>query len=173
VSARAVTLGSAYDGARLSATDFGGKGPAVLLLHGLAGHGGEWSETASWLCRTHRVIAPDARGHGVSERMHRDDSRAAHVADAAQWLEEVGGRATVVGHSLGGHTAFLVASERPDLVQCLVVAEASPQAHPESVAQVGAWLARWAERFASRKGELAFFGGGSARAGAWASEGRP
>jgi pimeloyl-ACP methyl ester carboxylesterase len=35
------------DGVRLAATDFGGGGPAVLLLHGLAGHAGEWAETAA------------------------------------------------------------------------------------------------------------------------------
>jgi pimeloyl-ACP methyl ester carboxylesterase len=55
----------------------------VLLLHGLAGHGGEWAETASWLTESFRVLAPDARGHGRSERVPLDVSRAAHVAEAS------------------------------------------------------------------------------------------
>ena len=37
------------DGVRLAGIDFGGDGPSVLLLHGLAGHVGEWGETAGWL----------------------------------------------------------------------------------------------------------------------------
>lgn len=56
------------DGTRLALTDFGGSGPPVLLLHGLAGHAEEWSETASWLTGDHRVFALDLRGHGRSER---------------------------------------------------------------------------------------------------------
>jgi hypothetical protein len=35
------------DGVRLAATDFGGAGPAALLLHGMGGHTGEWEQTAS------------------------------------------------------------------------------------------------------------------------------
>ena len=37
------------DGVRLAGIDFGGDWPSVLLLHGLAGHVGEWGETAGWL----------------------------------------------------------------------------------------------------------------------------
>lgn len=56
------------DGLRLAVRDFGGDGPAVLLLYGLAGHAGEWDETASQLTPRHRVLAIEARGHGRSER---------------------------------------------------------------------------------------------------------
>jgi pimeloyl-ACP methyl ester carboxylesterase len=52
----------------LACRDFGGDGAAVLLLHGLAGHADEWTETASWLTKRCRVVAFDARGHGHSER---------------------------------------------------------------------------------------------------------
>ena len=48
------------DGIRLACRDFGGQGPTVLLLHGLAGHAGEWEETAVWLserCRLWRSIS--------------------------------------------------------------------------------------------------------------------
>jgi hypothetical protein len=69
-------------GVRLAGLDFGGEGPAALLLHGLAGYAGEWAEAARWLTGRCRVLALDARGHGGSERSPADVSRAAHVADA-------------------------------------------------------------------------------------------
>ncbi len=48
------------DGVLLAGIDFGGNGPPVLLLHGLAGHASEWTQTASWLCERARVLALDA-----------------------------------------------------------------------------------------------------------------
>jgi pimeloyl-ACP methyl ester carboxylesterase len=48
--------------------DYGGEGPSVLLLHGLAGTALEWQHTASWLTETHHLYAPDQRGYGRSER---------------------------------------------------------------------------------------------------------
>jgi pimeloyl-ACP methyl ester carboxylesterase len=71
------------DGVRLACADYGGEGPPVALLHGLAGLAEEWTETASWLVRSHRVLAPDARGHGRSDRNPADVFRAAHVADVS------------------------------------------------------------------------------------------
>src|SRR5512142_325425 len=89
-------------GVRLACRDFGGHGPPVLLLHGLAGHAEEWAQTASWLTARCRVVAPDARGHGRSERYPADVSRAAVVADAAFVCEQLGLQPVVaVGRSLG------------------------------------------------------------------------
>ena len=61
-------------------------GTPVLLLHGLAGYGGEWSETAAWLSKEHRVIALDQRGHGASMRVPPDVTPDAFVGDAVAWL---------------------------------------------------------------------------------------
>jgi pimeloyl-ACP methyl ester carboxylesterase len=158
-------------GIRLEALDYGGAGPGALLLHGLAGTAREWEETASWLTRTHHVVALDQRGHGRSERRPQDVSRAAFVADAIATVETLRlGPALLIGQSLGGHTAFLTAAERPDLVRALVVAEASPaKAGREAAGEVGALLGGWPAPFASRNAALAFFGGDSPRARAWAN----
>lgn len=151
------------DGVRLACQDFGGDGPAVLLLHGLAGHAGEWEETASWLTSRHRVLALEARGHGRSERRPDDVSRAANVGDAAYAIEQLGtGPVALVGQSLGGLTALLVAAERPQLVRALVVAEASPLAPDDPArfaADVGASLASWPAPFASHEAAVAYFAG--------------
>ncbi|HZV76061.1 MAG TPA: alpha/beta hydrolase [Conexibacter sp.] len=160
------------DGVQLACLDVGGAGsPPALLLHGLAGHAGEWRETAGWLTERCRVVALDARGHGRSERAPEDVSREAHVADVAFAIEQLGhGPVVLIGQSLGGHLALLVAARRPDLVRGLVLADASP-AGPmgeRGVRHVGDSLARWPVPFATRDAAVAFFGGPSLMAEAWA-----
>jgi pimeloyl-ACP methyl ester carboxylesterase len=120
-------------GERLACADYGGEGPAVVLLHGLAGNAREWDNTASWLTDGHRVVALDARGHGRSERRPADVSRARHVEDVVFWINELAlAPVQLLGQSLGGHTAFLTASGHPDVVQALVVAESTPAASPDA-----------------------------------------
>lgn len=114
-----------------------------MLLHGLAGYAREWDETASWLSASCRVVAPEQRGHGRSERRPADLSRSAFVDDAAAWLRRLDlAPAAVVGQSLGGHTAFLLAARHPELVRALVVAEATPDAFPDEAELVGEFDAK-------------------------------
>lgn len=166
------------DGTRLACRDYGGTGEPVLLLHGLAGHATEWEETASWLAKDHHVFAPDLRGHGRSERRPDCVSRSAHVNDVEAWIEELGlARVALVGQSLGGHTAFLVAARHPDLVEKLVVAEASPGPHAPNeapleneavVTRLRQWLEGWPKPFPSREAAVAFFNRNENWARAWA-----
>jgi pimeloyl-ACP methyl ester carboxylesterase len=146
-------------GVHLACLDHGGDGPPAVLVHGLAGHAGEWDGTAAWLTPSHRVVAPDARGHGRSERRPGDVSRAAYVDDLAGWIELLElAPAVVIGQSLGAHTAFLLAARRPELVRAVVVAEATPEADPDAPAAVEAWLRSWPVPFGGRADALAFFG---------------
>jgi len=156
--------------ARLEALDFGGDGPGVLLLHGLAGTAREWEDTAGWLTETHRVVALDQRGHGRSERRPADISREAFRADAVAAIEQLGlAPVVLIGQSLGGHTAFLVAAHRPELVRGLVVAEASPASEePGTAAEIGRMLSKWPAEFTSVSAAQEFLGGDTARARAWA-----
>jgi pimeloyl-ACP methyl ester carboxylesterase len=143
--------------------------PAVLLLHGLAGHAGEWDATAAHLAGRHRVLCPDQRGHGRSDRRPADVSQDAFAADAAAWIEALGlAPAVVAGQSLGGLTAMLLAAQWPHLVRGLLVVEATPYPDPGAVERVRAWLAGWPVPFASREAALVFFGGDTAWARAWA-----
>lgn len=149
------------DGTRLAVRDFGGDGRPVLLLHGLAGYAEEWSGTAHALAPRHRVLALDARGQGRSERRPADVSRAANVADVAFAVEALElGPVALVGQSLGGHTALLVAAQHPALVSALVAAETSPDAPPDPArfaADVADHLRSWPAPFASRAAAVAYF----------------
>jgi pimeloyl-ACP methyl ester carboxylesterase len=136
------------------------------LLHGLAGHAEEWAETASWLTREHRVVALDARGHGRSERVPGDVSRAAAVADAAVVVDELGlGPVVVVGQAVGGLTALSLAARRPELTRGLVVVDASPtdgSEDPEAAGRaIAGALRTWPVPFASLEDARTFFGEGS------------
>jgi pimeloyl-ACP methyl ester carboxylesterase len=85
------------------------------------------------------------------------------------WIERLGlAPAIVVGQSLGGHTAFLLAVKRPELVRGIVVAEATPAADPDAPGAVREWLASWPLPFASPDAALTFFGGDTLWARAWA-----
>jgi pimeloyl-ACP methyl ester carboxylesterase len=163
------------DGVRLAGLDFGGKGASFLLLHGLAGYAGEWTDTAGWLTERGRLVALDARGHGGSEWFPADVSPAAHVADAVFAIDQLRlGPVVVIGQSFGGLTALRLAAARPELVRGLVVADAGPGAGSDDLATqvwegIGASLRRWPVPFASREAAVAFWEGPSLRADAWAN----
>ncbi|MFF8381113.1 alpha/beta fold hydrolase [Streptomyces sp. NPDC015661] len=163
------------DGVRLSCRDWGrsgGSGPDTLLLHGLAGHCGEWDALARLLRDAgHRVVALDQRGHGSSERLPADVSRAAYVADVLAVVEELGlVRPLLIGQSLGGHTALLTAAARPDLPRALVLVEAGPgEPEPGLPEQIGGWLRAWPVPFPSREAAVAYLGDGKRAVGeGWA-----
>lgn len=164
------------DGVWLAVCDFGGTGQAVFLLHGLAGHAGEWSETASRLTAGARVLALDARGHGHSERFPVDVSHRERVDDVVFVVEALGvGPVVLVGQSVGGLTALSVAAHHPSLARALVLVEASPSdgsGGGSLPAEVAAGLRRWPVPFESRDSATSFFRtrfGSETAAEAWAA----
>ncbi|MFH8336506.1 alpha/beta fold hydrolase [Streptomyces sp. AM6-12] len=158
------------DGVRLVCRDWGGSGQPIVLLHGLAGHAGEWDALAGRLSADYRVVAVDQRGHGASERRPPDVSRAAYVADVIAVVDQLAlQRPVLVGQSLGGHTAMLTAAAHPGLVRALVLVEAGAGGpNPDGPADIGGWLDSWPTPFPSREAAAAFLGGGPVGAG-WAA----
>lgn len=105
--------------------------PPLLIAHGLYGSARNWGVIAKRLSDTRQVIAVDMRNHGQS------DWTATHgYADLAQDLAEVvealGGQADVLGHSMGGKAAMMLALTRPQLVHSLIVADIAPVAYTHS-----------------------------------------
>jgi pimeloyl-ACP methyl ester carboxylesterase len=158
------------DGVRLVCRDRNGTGRPVVLLHGLAGHAGEWDTVAQRLTPAHRVIAVDQRGHGASERHPEDVSRGAYIADVLAVLDQLAlHRPVLVGQSLGGHTAMLTAAAHPDRLSGLVLIEAGPGGpNPDTPAEIGSWLDSWPVPFTSRQAAAHFLGDGPAGEG-WAA----
>src|SRR3954453_22904635 len=84
-----------------------GQGPALVLIHGIAGTNAVWEEVFPELATDHTVIAPDLPGHGESGASAGDYSLGAMAATVRDLLIALGHeRATVIGHSLGGGVAM-------------------------------------------------------------------
>lgn len=112
------------DDRTLSYLDFGGTGRPLLALHGGLSEGASYADLATSLRDEWRVIAPDQRGHGDSDRTPAYD-REGYVGDAAALLEhlDLGGPVPVLGFSLGGSNAYCLAAARPDLVSAMIIVD--------------------------------------------------
>lgn len=111
-----------------------GPNPPLLIVHGLYGSGRNWGVIAKRLSDQRLVVTPDMRNHGDSFRSDQHDYPAM-AADLAEVIEAYGGHADVVGHSMGGKAAMVLALTRPDLVNRLIVADIAPVAYTHSQIQ--------------------------------------
>jgi pimeloyl-ACP methyl ester carboxylesterase len=95
--------------------------PAVVLLHGVGGNGSMWTDLVAGLPDYH-CLAPDLPGHGRS-RAIAWKSLAESGRLVAELIEEraAGGKAHVVGLSLGGSVALELLATRPDLLDHVIV----------------------------------------------------
>jgi pimeloyl-ACP methyl ester carboxylesterase len=102
------------DGVTLHARDWGGEGPPVVLLHGLASNARIWDGVARRLAGGgRRVVALDQRGHGESEQPDTGYDFATVCRDLETALDALGLRRPVIaGHSWGANVALQYAAER-------------------------------------------------------------
>lgn len=102
--------------------DFGGSGPAIVLVHGLGGSHINWMRVAPALSRHGRVLAPDLVGFGRTAPDRRSSSVTANRALLDRFIAEVaGGDALLIGNSMGGLISILQAARRPHRVRGLVL----------------------------------------------------
>ena len=94
------------------------------MLHGLTASGNCWSETAHFLDKDYDIIMPDARGHGESAYSDSGYSYEDNAEDISGLIKSLGlKRPVLLGHSMGGMTAAVVASRSPELPGGLVLAD--------------------------------------------------
>ncbi|HSD25954.1 MAG TPA: alpha/beta fold hydrolase [Vicinamibacteria bacterium] len=99
-----------------------GRGPLIVLLHGIAGNSATWDEVIPALSRSYTVIAPDLLGHGDSGKPQGDYSLGAYANAVRDLMEALGReRATMVGHSLGGGITLQFAYQFPERCERLVL----------------------------------------------------
>ena len=103
------------------------EGPLVLCLHGILEQGAAWSEVAIRLAQKgYRVIAPDLRGHGRSDRVGKGGSYNLidFLGDIDAIVEILAGKAFIlVGHSLGSVLGAIFATIRPQSIKNIVLVE--------------------------------------------------
>jgi len=111
-----------------------GRGPALLLLHGIGDSSATWAKQLPLLAERFTVLAPDLLGHGASDRPRADYSVPAYACGMRDLMALLDiDRATVIGHSLGGGIAMQMAYQFPELVERLVLVApggVGPEVHP-------------------------------------------
>lgn len=107
-----------------------GKGPPLVCVHGTLGDFRVWSPVLGPLSLRHRVFSLSLR-HFFPEHWDGtglDFTISQHVADVISFIEKMEeGTVDLMGHSRGGHIAFRVAQERPDLLHRLILADPTGQ----------------------------------------------
>jgi pimeloyl-ACP methyl ester carboxylesterase len=99
-----------------------GDGPAVVLVHGLAGSSTTWKYVMPALAERYTVVAPDLLGHGQSAKPRGDYSLGAYASGIRDLLVALDvDRATFVGHSLGGGVAMQLAYQFPERCERLAL----------------------------------------------------
>jgi (E)-2-((N-methylformamido)methylene)succinate hydrolase len=99
-----------------------GRGPAVLLIHGVGGDASNWDAIAARLAQRFDVIAMDLRGHGRSDLIEGPLDAHDLARDALQVLDECHvATCAVVGMSLGGAVAMTLALDAPERVRELAL----------------------------------------------------
>jgi pimeloyl-ACP methyl ester carboxylesterase len=108
--------------------DLGGAGnPPLIVLHGLLGSSRNWQSTGADLAVRYHVHALDLRNHGRSPHA-AEMTFEAMAADVLGWMDAQGiTRAALMGHSMGGKVAMLIACRHPELVERLVVVDVAPK----------------------------------------------
>lgn len=123
----------------------------VVLLHGGGQTRHSWTRTGRRLA-SHgwTAVALDARGHGDSAWDSAGDySVDAFAGDAATFLRGLDSAPVVVGASLGGIVALLLAGETPDATRGLVLVDVVPHAEAKGVHRVHAFMVAHQDGFGS------------------------
>ncbi|WP_028637579.1 alpha/beta fold hydrolase [Nocardioides sp. URHA0032] len=108
----------------LHTTTLGESGPLVAFCHGLFGQGKNWRTIAKAVAEDHRVLLVDMPNHGRSQWTDRFDY--VDTADRVASMFSADDPVALVGHSMGGKAAMVLALRHPELVDRLCVVDVSP-----------------------------------------------
>lgn len=103
----------------------------IVAIHGAGGDANQWKNQIDFFGRHYRVIAPDLRGHGASEKPRTAYSLEEFLWDFSQLLEQlrVEEPFILLAHSFGGPVALTFAAAHPRRVSRLVLVATAPEMH--------------------------------------------
>jgi len=103
----------------------GGKGPAVVLLHGFGDTGDMWAPLAAELAKDHTVVVPDLRGMGLSDHPDAGYTKKNQALDIAGVMDALGVKsAALVTHDIGNMVGYALAAQYPSRIKRWVVIDA-------------------------------------------------
>jgi pimeloyl-ACP methyl ester carboxylesterase len=112
--------------------EWAGKGTPVVLVHGLYDTSQVWSAIAPRFAATHRVLAIDRRGSGLTDKPTEGYDHKTLADDLAAFIESLRlGSVILVAHSFGGEIAMTFAASNPKALQSLVLIEGGFFPRPE------------------------------------------
>ena len=132
----------------------GDSGDNIIILHGLLGSLDNWHSIAKQLSETHQVFIIDQRNHGRSP--HTDDIDYTLLAnDIVEFCEQQQIRKShIVGHSMGGKVAMMLALTQPELVDKLVVVDIAPTFYAGGHEEILFAMAEAPLKMATRRDEI-------------------
>ncbi|OLC54806.1 MAG: hypothetical protein AUH85_10770 [Chloroflexi bacterium 13_1_40CM_4_68_4] len=134
-----------------------GRPPDTLLLHGIGNYGRYWDFFAETIAGRLRLLAPDARGHGDSDKPARGYAPQNFVGDVLAIIDALTSeRPLVVGHSMGGFHATALTLARPDRVRALVLVDVGPRIEEAGDSRARRLSLGRPERFADDASALAY-----------------
>jgi len=146
-----------HDGLPLFSRVYGGPAaaaPVVLCLHGLMRNGCDFGQLAVRLSARYRVIVPDVRGRGLSARdpNFRNYQIPVYLQDLTTLLTHLGAaRVAIVGTSMGGLMAMVLAATAPQWVTAIVLNDVGPEVDPVGLERIRRYAGKaapvrnWAE----------------------------
>lgn len=152
-----------HDGLRLFSRVYPGPSaasPVVLCLHGLMRNSRDFGELAPLLATRYRLIVPDVRGRGLSARDPNPGNYQipTYLKDVLTLLAGLGVvRSRIVGTSMGGLMAMMLAATQPGLVAGIVLNDVGPEVDPAGLERIrgyagkGAPVRSWAEAIAQAR----------------------
>ncbi|HXB17793.1 MAG TPA: alpha/beta hydrolase [Steroidobacteraceae bacterium] len=113
--------------------------PTVVCLHGLMRTGRDFEDLATHLAARSRVIVPDVRGRGLSARDPNFNNYQipVYLGDLQRLLAGLGAaRVTLIGTSMGGLMAMVLAAMEPQVVAGIVLNDVGPEVDPAGLARI-------------------------------------
>ena len=155
-----------HDGLRLYSRVYAAAAgsPVVLCLHGLMRNSRDFRELAARLAARHRVIVPDVRGRGFSARDPNFNNYQipVYLQDVLTLLAGLGAaRVSIIGTSMGGLMAMLLAATHPKLVSRIVLNDVGPQVDPAGLERIRGYAGQaapvrsWPEAIAQLRADYA------------------
>ena len=106
-----------------------GKGPVLIILHGLFGSSDNWITISRKLEDHFRIFLPDFRNHGQSP--HTESHTYEDMTKDLELFFQTNhiSNASLLGHSMGGKVAMMFAAKFPDKINNLIVADIAPKSY--------------------------------------------
>ena len=155
-----------HDGLRLYSRVYAAAAdsPVVLCLHGLMRNSRDFGALAAQLAARYRVIVPDVRGRGFSARdpNYNNYQIPVYLEDLLRLLAGLGAaRVSIIGTSMGGLMAMVLAAMHPQLVSRIVLNDVGPEVDPAGLERIRGYAGRaapvgsWPEAIAQLRADYA------------------